>query len=215
MFKSLSLMFFSYVLLFAANPLPFSQLGDEIYNSLDSYKTISRVFPQMKSSINAYVKNATQTKQLGFKAEASSSVAKKYFVALRKLDNERQLILTQLNAMLYRAMDDKTLITFKTLINSHLIDLDKVGDDVIPFYKKNYKPGSIKILDRMVRNERRYKIDARKSNVEYAKRVEEQRIQRMREASIEADRSREAELDKEIEKEREEINAMMENELIR
>jgi hypothetical protein len=208
-------MFFSYVLLFSANPAPYSQLGDEIYNSLDSYKRLGRILPQMNSTINGYLNNATQVKELGFEAEASSSAAKKYLISLRELDKERQLILTQLNALLYRSMDNRALKTFKTLITSHLIELDKVGDDVLPFYKENYKKGAIKELDILVKNEERYKKDAQRANADYAKRIEAQRVARMREASIDADRSREAELDKDADMKRQEINMMMENELIR
>lgn len=215
MFKFLLLIFFSSLLLFAANPRPYSHLGDEIYNSLDTYKRLGRILPQMNSSINAYLNNAKQTKVLGFEAETSPASAKKYLIRLRELDKDRQLILTQLNAMLYHSMDNRALKTFKTLIQSHLIDLDKVGDDVIPFYKKNYKKGSIRELDLLVKVEARYKKDAKTANVEYAKRIEAQRVARMREASLNADRSREAELDEDAAKKREAINSMMKNELIR
>lgn len=215
MFKFFILLFFSLTLLFGANPAPYSNLGDEIYNSLEDYKKLSQQLPEIESIINSYINNASQVKKLGFEAEAKPELSKRYLLALREVDSERQMILTQLNASLYRAMDNRDKKSFTKLIRSHFIDLDKVGDDVIPFYKKNFKSGTIEEIESLVKNENRYKKDAKRANKEYTKRVEEKRIERMREASVEADRSREDALNREVDMQRQEINSMMENELIR
>jgi hypothetical protein len=201
--------------LFARNPAPYAQLGDEIYNSIPAYKKLAKSLPQMSNIINNYTHNATETKKLGFKAQKSKKLSKNYLISLRELNKKRDVILTKLNALLYRSMDLKDKKIFKKVVRSGFIDFDKVADDVIPFYKRNFKSGSIRELDLLVKNEKRYKSDAKKANKEYIKRLEERRIQRMREASKELDASREAKLDSEIDMKRKKINNMMETELIR
>ncbi|MEA3521493.1 MAG: hypothetical protein U9R50_00820 [Campylobacterota bacterium] len=215
MLKYFLLLFSSLTFLWATNPLPYAQLGDDIYNSLDEYKKLATNINQEKSSIESYIKKVQKTKKLGYEAEISPKLSKNYLTQLRECDKERQIILTQLNALLYRSMDNKDTKTFKKLIDSNLIKLNKVQDDLMPFYKNNFKSGSIKKLDTVLASEKRYKRDKKVANKEYRNYVEEKRIQRMRDASEKADTSREAELDQEIAKQRQEINIMMENELIR
>ncbi len=213
--KYLVALLFSLTLLFAKNPLPYAQLGDDIYNSLESYKQLAISLDQMDSTVTSYINMVQETKKLGYRAEISPELSKSYLVGLRVCDKERQIIATQLNTLLYRAMDNKDTKIFKKLIDSTFINLDKVSDDAIPFYKHYFKSGSIEKLDTLLQSEKRYKSDKKKANTEYAKYVEKKRIQRMRDASEKADTSREAELDKDIEMQRREINIMMENELIR
>ncbi len=215
MLKYFLLSFFSWTLLFATNPKPYSQLGDDIYNSLKAYQKLARSLPQLNSSVQELVYNAKKTKDLGFKTEVDLKLSKKYLQALRELDKERQALLTRLNSMLYRSMDAKDTQTFSKLIRSHFIDLDRVAEDLIPFYKKHYKSGSIRELETLLKDEKRYKRDRKAENREYMKRLEAQRIQRMREAGKNIDSSREANLDKDMALKRQKINSMMESNLIR
>jgi len=206
---------FSFTLLFSANPKPYSELGDDIYNSLDAYKKLSKSLPQLNSSVNSFVDNAKNIKDFGFKTEVNPKLSKKYLYALRELDTERQSLLTRLNSMLYRSMDNKDTKIFSKLIRSHFIDLDRVGEDVLPFYKKNFKSGSIREIEALLRDEKRYKRDRKAENKEYIKRVEQQRIQRMRDAGKNVDSSREEKLDRDVALQHQKINSMMESELIR
>ncbi len=215
MLKYLLIPSFLVTLLIAANPIAYSQLGDEIYNSVSSYKKMTKTLPQMNSIINNYIKGIKKTKELGYKVESKPKLSKDYLLSLRELDKKRQVILTKLNAMLYRSMDMNDAKTFKKILHSGLIDFDKVADDVIPFYKRNFRSGSIKEIDYLIKNEKRYKIDAKKANKEYAKRLEQKRINRMRNAAKELDATREAKLDSQVDKERTKIKKMMNSELIR
>ena len=214
MVKSVLLMLVLFMTLLARNPAPYSELGDDIYDSLDKYVRLAKNLPQMKGVVNGYIHSAKIIKKLGFKAETSKNLSADYLMSLRELDKKRDLILTKLNALLYRSMDLEDRKTFKKVIHSGLIEFDKVSDDVIPFYKINFVKGSIKEIDTILKNEKRYKSDARKTNKEYLRLLEKKRIHRMREASKKADISREAKLNSEIELQRKKINNMMEHELI-
>jgi len=215
MLKYLIIALFSFTLLFATNPKPYSELGDDIYNSLHAYQKLAKSLPHLNSSVNSLVNNAKNIKDIGFKAEVNPKLSKRYLHSLRELDKERQSLLTRLNSMLYRSMDNKDTKTFTRLIRSHFIDLDKVGEDVIPFYKKNFKSGSIREIETLLRDEKRYKRDRKSENKEYTKRLEQQRIQRMRDAGKSIDSSREADLDKNVALQHQKINSMMARELIR
>jgi hypothetical protein len=213
--KSIIIFLFTFSILSASNPAPYAQLGDELYNSLDKYKSISKELPQMDETLKAYISEVQETKKMGFELENNPKLSKKYLYKLRELDRKREIILVKLNAKLYDSMDMKDVDTFKKIVRSGLLDLEKVEDDIVPFYKKYFKSGSIREIESMLQKEKLYKNSKRAENREYRKSVERRRIQRMREASENADKSLEAELDKEIEHKRQEINSMMEDELIR
>ena len=213
--KSIIIFLFTFSILSASNPAPYAQLGDELYNSLDKYKSISKELPQMDETLKDYISDVQETKKMGFELENNPKLSKKYLYKLRELDRKREIILVKLNAKLYDSMDMKDVDTFKKIATSGLLDLEKVEDDIVPFYKKYFKSGSIREIESMLQKEKLYKNSKRAENREYRKSVERRRIQRMREASENADKSLEAELDKEIEHKRQEINSMMEDELIR
>jgi hypothetical protein len=213
--KSIIIFLFTFSILSASNPAPYAQLGDELYNSLDKYKSISKELPQMDETLKAYISEVQETKKMGFELENNPKLSKKYLYKLRELDRKREIILVKLNAKLYDSMDMKDVDTFKKIVRSGLLDLEKVEDDIVPFYKKYFKSGSIREIESMLQKEKLYKNSKRAENREYRKSVERRRIQRMREASENADKSLEAELDKEIEHKRQEIYSMMEDELIR
>ncbi len=214
MLKSFIVLFFSFTLLFATNPKPYSELGDDIYDSLGAYQKLAKLLPQVNSGAYSLINNAKNAKDLGFKAEVNPQLSKKYLHVLRELDKERQLLLTRLNSMLYHSMDNKDTKTFSRLIRSHFIDLDRVSEDVVPFYKKNFKSGSIRGIETLLRDKKRYNRDRKAENREYTKRIEQQRIERMRNAGKSIDSSREADLDKNVALQHKKINSMMENELI-
>jgi hypothetical protein len=215
MLKFLILSLFSITLLFATNPKPYSQLGDDIYNSLGAYKKLGKSLPQFNSSVNDFIHNAKSTKKLGFMAEADPKLSQNYLFTLRELDAERESILTRLNSLLYKSMDNKDTKLFSKLIRSHFIDLDKVAEDIIPFYKKNFKLGSIREIDTLLKDKKRYQRDKKAENVEYLKRVEQQRINRMRDAGKSIDSSLEESLDRDAEAQRQKISNTMQNNLIR
>jgi hypothetical protein len=202
-------------LLLAQTPKPYSNLGDEIYNSTQQYKKVAPVLSSSKGSVEKYLQKVRDVKALGFEAEFDKSVSKEYLKALRALDKDRQMLLTSINASLYQAMDNVDKSSFKKIINSNLLKMDKIGDDVIPFYKKHFKKGSIKKIDEILALEARYKREQKKANANYAKRVEERRIERMRAASQAADDAKEAEMDAQIERERQKVNETLETEIIR
>jgi hypothetical protein len=200
---------------FAATPLPYSNLGDKIYNSTGLYKKLMPELPHLKSKIETYLQHVKTIKAMGFEAEMNNASDKDYLKELRKLEHERESILVSINADLYNAMDANKATLFQTLILSGLVDLDKVGDDVIPFYKQHFKKGSIGVLDEMLHEQERYRNSARKMHVDYAKQVEMRRISRMRAASEEIDTRKQEELDAAIEAEKERVEKTLETEIIR
>ncbi len=215
MYKYIIILFLSFTSLFALNPVAFSQLGDDIYNSLNLYKKVSKTIPQVSSISNNYIDSVKQVKEFGYKVDSNPKLSKEYLLKLRELDKKREVILTKLNSLMYSSMDAVNTKMFKKIIQSKLINFDKVADDVVPFYKRNFKSGSIREIDTLLRNEKRYKIDTKKANRDYLKYLEKRRIQRMRDASKTNDATREVQLDDEVQKEREKINQMVETELIR
>lgn len=203
------------VTVYAATPKPFSHLGDAIYTTTQKYEKMARTLPQLQKSVESYLHKIRDVKALGYEAEVDHKMSQSYLKALRALEHERQLILTGVNAALYNAMDNDDTKQFKRIIESGLLKMDKVGDDVLPFYEAHFKKGAIRELDALIAQEKRYKVNARQASVDYSKQVEARRVNRMRKASDAADARREQELDSMVNEERERIHKELESEMIR
>ena len=141
--------------------------------------------------------------------------AKAYLKRLRAINGERERLLDQLNAYLYDAMDSGSCGTFTRIIETDLLNLYKIIDDAVPFYKKVCKSKGSHVLDEYIREENRLKNDQKKIRRTWAKRAEQRRIERIREAAKEAEIQRKAKLDSEVMQKKRQINEMLESELIR
>ncbi len=215
MFRLLSIVLFFVTLSLADTPKPYSNLGDEIYNTTERYEKLASQLPKLEPNVTSYLVKTRKVKALGYEAQMDHSVTQTYLKALRELDHDRQILLTGINAALYDAMDHNDNSAFRHIINARLLKMDKVGDDVIPYYKKRFHKGDIAILDQMLSEEKRYKNDAKKAQVNYAKQVEDRRIERMRSARENLSEQKEQALEAELEAEKERVQQNLEAEMIR
>ncbi len=215
MFKALLFSMCIILQAYALNPKPYSELGDRLYNSIDSYATIPSYLPNLKLTLADYIQMVKQLKVHGFEAEAGKREAAGYLNALREADALRRRILVTLNAALYQSMEEDNTKQFLSIVKGGLLNLYKIQHDVLPYYKKRFKSGTLPQLDEMVVMEQKQLEAAQLRQQEQAQAIQDARVKRMRTADETEARALEERLDQEIEQERQKVQNMLEGEMVR
>lgn len=215
MFKTILLALFVSLTLHAVNPKPYAELGDQLYDSVEQFMAIPSYVPHLAISVENYLTQLKKVKAHGFEAQVDPSEAKAYLKALREIDTERRKIVVALNAALYNAIEENEPKRFIAIVRSGLIKLHPIKHDLLPYYEKTFKPGTLHVLDELLAEAKKRDAQEKARQERYAQSLEEARIERMRSASLSQAQEREATLDEEMERERERVNEMLESEMIR
>ena len=197
-----------------ANPKPYAQLGDLIYDTTVNFKRLPKLESDFDATIDAYIERVKAVKSLGYSVMEHPKNAKKYLRALRALDKERERLLDKLNGYLYDAIDRKDCATFNAIIDADLLDLYRIADDAAVFYNVTCKRGS-RVMDEYIAEQRAYRAIKKERQKNWARWAEKRRIERIHEAAKEAEKKRVERFDKEVEQQKRRINEKLESELIR
>jgi len=219
MFKLLLLFLFS-TLLFSANPIVYSALGDVLYNNVQSIKNLKSIpsYAPMYANIDAYVKKLAATKKMGFAIENGDEGADKkvYLQALRALSKKNDAFLRSANTSFKQALENEDTPLFAQLVNSGLIDVKKHKNEILQYYYAHEEDINITdVIENCLSQDKKHAMHSKKSQkyLAWKKRKEQEKIRRIREQDLYDQKKLEKKLDAEVRRKKLEIQKEKQKEL--
>jgi len=199
-------------LLLASNPKIYSALGDVIYGNVDKIEKLKdiEVYSLYKSDIIKYVSEVNETKKKGFALEISPSkdAQKAYLESLRELSKKNDFFVRSAQSNYKKAMKDENNLLFSKLINSGIIDTQKNKQEIINYYFKHSDDiNASGIIETYINEDALLKKKQSKQKAKYKtkKMREAEKIKRIRQNDIDAQKELEKKLQDEVNKKKLEI----------
>ncbi len=181
--------------LFAQNPKSFAALGDVIYNDVIKFENLKEMpsMQEYRNAIDAYIVSANETKKMGFaidienaKDDKDTAVdGKEYLIALRKLSTEHDTIIDNSRTRFKEAMGDEDSETINGMINYGVIEIDDYKDELIRYYEEFGEDQNLSSLETMyadhIASLNKDDSASKLSEAQREARINEERVQRMRE----------------------------------
>ena len=190
----------------AANPKPYSALGDVIYDNLQTIESLKEldIYAKYQNDIDTYINEVTATKALGYKIEKgiAKESKKEYLERLRNLSTKNDYFMRTIKSTYTNAMKEKKFDQFTAIINGHYIDTDKNKQEIIDYYFKNQEDiNSSGVIDEFLAEDAALKArkEAQRKHYKTKKQREEEKIKRIRENDKENQERIEKELEKDLE----------------
>lgn len=206
----------------ASNPKVYAVLGDVIYNNVENIDKLKEleVYKIYKEDIEKYVAEVNATKIQGYKIESlqDDSEKKAYLTSLRKLSKQNDFFLRSVQNNYKNAINNENNELFSKIINSGLIDTQKNKQDIIDYYFKHAEDINTTGLIQTYLDEDaklKEKRDADAARYKTKKMREAEKIRRIRENDLEAQRKLEERLQEEVNKKKLEIRKNQKLELTR
>ncbi|MDQ7061286.1 MAG: hypothetical protein Q9M43_09190 [Sulfurimonas sp.] len=129
------LFFFS---LEASNPNVYSALGDNIYNNIDSIRSLKKLdsYKELSDKIDTYIKDVAKAKAFGFEVQrgARSNLKLDYLSELRKLTKINNYFLRTANSSFKSSIKTKNNDLFIAIVNSSLINVKTNKKQIMDYY---------------------------------------------------------------------------------
>ena len=208
--------------LYANNPLPYAALGDVIYDNVETIAHLKTIesYDVYKDDIEKYVSDVQATKEMGYELQKKTSniLKKEYLNKLRELSKKNDYYLRSIQTNYKESMKNNNYKLFSQIINNKLIDVQKHKKEIIDYYYAHQdnidKEGVIEDLLNEDAKLRALK-EAQKKHYKTKKQLEAERIQRIRENDRAERLKIEEDLEKDLNKKKEEIRKLQIKELSR
>ena len=139
--KSIIIMYFFTLILFAQNPKVYAALGDVIYNNVDKISNLKKIeeYKKYTEKINKYIKSVKQTKKDGFNIESGKKHIdkKEYLNRLRTLSQSNDFFVRSVKKNFSKSMKENNNQLFSKIVNSSLLNTNKNKNIIINYYYKN------------------------------------------------------------------------------
>lgn len=207
-------------LLNASSPKIYAALGDKIYDNVEKINTLKNLdaFYHLKKEIEFYVQEVADTKEKGFTAQSTNQtdLKKSYLMQLRKLSKENDHYLRTTQHYYENSLKNRDNELFIGVVNSGLIDNAVHKQEILEYYYKYLN--DIKISGSLESIVQEDKILKQKRNIsavnKKTKRMkEDEKIRRIRENDLEAQKSLEDKLQEEVNQKKVEIRNNQKEEL--
>ena len=204
----------------AQNPLPYAALGDVIYDNvekIDSLKKISS-YELYKDDIDNYTTAVYEAKEEGYRVEKSGTNSQKreYLNTLRKLSKENDYFLRSIKAQYKESLNKNNYDLFSEIINSGLIDTKSKKEEIIDYYYKNKEDmNSSGVIDEFLEEDARLKAkkEIQKKRYKSKKQLEEEKIRRIRQSDLKAQKELEKNLQNDLNNKKADIRKYQKQEL--
>ncbi|MBN2815383.1 MAG: hypothetical protein JXQ67_01770 [Campylobacterales bacterium] len=218
MYKIIIFTFFT-TLLYAKNPNVYAVLGDVIYNNVDSIEKLQNIeaYKDYKLGIKNYVSLVHETKEQGFAIESGDDIESKgkYLSTLRELSKKNDFYIRKAQNSYKNAVENEDSTLFTTLVNSGLIDTEKNKEDILQYYFEHADDintsGVIQSYldeDAALKNKQ-----AAQARYKSKKEREAEKIKRIRQNDLEAQKRLEERLQEEVNRKKIEIRENQKKEL--
>ncbi|MCW8838640.1 MAG: hypothetical protein OQK11_08065 [Thiovulaceae bacterium] len=187
--------------LFAINPKVYSALGDQLYDNLDHIGQLQDIneFKMYRKKIQEYYYNVKSIRKIGFMIDKGDLTVSKrdYLKKLRKLSKTNDFFVQSVQSAFQKSLKQNDSILFLDMVKSGLIDTNKYKHEIKKYYYEHKKElnieGSIieKFVNEDLKNKKRVYTGPTKEQLQKAK------IQRIRAK----DKARQEEIAKSIEEE--------------
>ena len=210
--KSIIIMYFFTLILFAQNPKVYAALGDVIYNNVDKISNLKKIeeYKQYTEKINKYIKNVKQTKKDGFDIESGKRHIdkKEYLNRLRTLSQSNDFFVRSVKKNFSKSMKENNNQLFSKIVNSSLLNTKKNKNIIINYYYKNMDDiNASGVIQTFLDKDAELKKlkDAQRKKYKTKKMLEEEKINRIRKNDILKQEELEKKLQDEVQRKKIEI----------
>jgi hypothetical protein len=204
----------------AAYPTVYSALGNVIYENVEKIEKLENIqkYAIYKEDISQYVQDVQKAKEEGYKIESSqdSKAKKEYLTTLRKLSKKNDFFIRSAQINYKNSIENKDSALFSQIINSGLIDTDKHKQEIIDYYFEHEEDINASGLIQSYLDEDaklKEKRDAQAAKYKTRKMREAEKIKRIRENDLQAQKELEKRLQEEVNKKKLEIRQNQKKEL--
>jgi len=219
MLKILFLSIFS-TLLFSSNPIVYAQLGDVIYNNVQSIHSLKSIqcFKAQYKEIDAYVSKVDNTKAIGFAIENGNQLfdKKDYLQTLRTLSKKNDKFMRSANTTFVQSLENEDSKLFAQLVNSGLIDTKKYKKEILTYYYGHEEDMNVTdLIESYIEEDKKHGLSTKKYSqyLKAKKRKEKEKIHRIRKQDIYDQKRLEKKLNDEVKRKKQEIQKEKNKEL--
>lgn len=207
-------------LLNASYPKVYSALGDVIYENAEKIEKLEdiEIYSIYKVDIEKYVTEVNKTKEEGFTLEsaADKEAQKAYLTSLRALSKQNDFFTRSAQSNYKNAIKEENSFLFSQLINTGLIDTQKHKEEIIDYYFKHAEDINASGVIQSYLDEDallKEKKDAQSAKYKTKKMLEAEKIKRIRQNDIDAQKKLEKKLQDEVNKKKLQIRTDQKKEL--
>jgi len=204
----------------AANPKPYSVLGDVIYDNAQNIQKLANleVYIPQKDAIIKYLDDVNNAKDAGYTLEASKNKASKkpYLNKLRELSKKNDSYNRSAKANYKISIKDENSPLFSQMINSGIIDTQKNKQEIINYYFAHSEDiNTSGVIQTYLDEDAKLKAlrEAQRKKYKSKKQREQEKIKRIRANDQIAQKKLEAQLQKELVQKKKEIRKVQREEL--
>jgi hypothetical protein len=217
----IAIVLFLTTFLYASHPKIYGALGDVIYENVRKIESLKNLeaYAHLKEDIEEYVQEVQSVEKEGFKIESSkeSEAKKSYLISLRKLSKQNDFFIRSAQKNYENSLVNQDSALFLGVVNSGLIDTLENKQEILSYYYEHQNEintsGIIELLlqeDRQSKKQRDVKLVKKKTK----EMKESEKIKRIRENDIQAQKKLEAKLQEELNKKKLEIRNNQSEELV-
>jgi hypothetical protein len=207
-------------LLNAQNPKVYAALGDVIYDNVDNIEKLKDInaYQSYINDIAEYVAEVRQAKEVGLLIESSANHQgkKSYLSTLRRLSKKNDFFIRSVQSNYKNAIDSNNSELFSQIVNSGLIDTNRNKEQILDYYFQHAEDiNASGIIQKYLDEDAKLKAkrDAAAARYKTKKMREAEKIKRIRENDLEAQRALEKRLQEEVNKKKLEIRINQKREL--